>query len=159
MGLDAKIMIEVLYGANRGAPWDQHPREGGFAAYKTQLLIAEVFRHHYVHGFMCEHNSEAHECHSIELDEEELLRLEVLLKKWVTDPQAFKPCSKRFWGAFFGPRPEDEGFEEHRDDLRKEATALAKKIRKGRKYIEKMNGKYQHALEKPWYYAVYKASW
>jgi hypothetical protein len=159
MGLDAKIMIEVLYGCGRGDVWEQHPREGGFLTYKTQLVIAEEFKHSYIHGFMCEHNSEAHECRSIELDKEELLRLEVLLKSWVKDPEAFKPCPKRFWGAFFGPRPDEEGFEKHRDCLRKEATALAKKIRKGRLYIEKMNKKYDHAYNKPWYYAVYRASW
>jgi len=159
MGLDAKIMIEVLYGPRYEPPWGDRPHEGGFPAISTQLLVVQLFKHHYIHGFMCERNDEAHACQAITVEDNTLLVLETQLKKWVTDPEAFRPCPKRWWGPFFGVRPEEEGFEEQRDDYRKQATRVAKQIRQARKYIKKMNAKNGYDVHKPMYYAVYQASW
>ena len=159
MGLDAKIMIEVLYGPQYDDPWKGHPHEGGFPAVTTRLLVIQLWKHHYIHGFMCERNDAAHECRAIELEESTLVALETQLKKWATDPEAFRPCPKQWWGAFFGVRPGEEGFKEERDYHRKEATRVAKQIRKARKYMKKMNAKYGNDLHKPTYYAVYEASW
>ena len=159
MGLDAKIMIEVLYGPQYDTPRWECPDEGGFPAVKTQLLVVQLFKHHYIHGFMCERNDEAHECKAIIVEDNTLLALETKLKKWATDPEAFRPCLERWWGPFFGFRPGEDGFEQQRDDYRKQATRIAKQIRKARQYIKKMNAKNGFDIHKPMYYAVYEASW
>ena len=64
------------------------------------------------------------ECQPIELDAADLTLVARKLEKWADDPSEFAPKD----GFFFGVRPEDEHYEEVRDEYRKDAVAEAQTL-------------------------------
>ena len=162
MGLDADFLIEELWGPVIGSGKPLQEKKDGWPVYKTQLGVLHLSKCHHIHGWACKlSRGEANKCYSVELDLKDLKELEFKLKQFATDPEAMPPCPKEYWGAFFGVRPGDEGYEEELAYHQGRAPEIAKQIRKMWKYIEKKKEetKEKDFGEAAWVYGVYKASW
>lgn len=162
MGLDARIMIEVQYDADR-PPLLNHPHKDEFPMCVGQYRVADLKQHHYVHGFVCdfarENVNNTNNCTAFVLHKSVLKQLEAVLKTWSTNRTALPPCPNKWWEPCFGVRPGRKGFLKERERLRGSAKGLAKQIRKARQYVKRKNEKYKHVDNGPWFSIVYEARW
>lgn len=129
MGLDMYLTAKKFHTVHEKVDGKlQHrPRKlvDGFPLEGENLEIMYWRKNHWLHGFIVENFANGvDECQPIELDAADLTMVARKLEKWADDPSEFAPTD----GFFFGVRPEDEHYEEVRDEYRKDAVAEAQTL-------------------------------
>ena len=155
MGLEQFLSIvksNVLSGG-RGHP--DPPMIDGFPVENQRMLVQKWWKNHWVHQWFFDNvDDTCNEGDDVMVSHKELAELADKLEAWADDPEALPPISDKIRAPFFGVHPDDEVYEEVRDEYRATAKEEAKKIRQAVEWLKVDDDR--PLRDREYRYAVYK---